>query len=165
MFKGYKCFDKGVINRYGTRFEIGKIYHCDNTIKFGNNGHGFHVCKRLEDTLRYFDAMNEEIDMAKVTCYGNYQEYEDDYNEYYDMYAFEYMIIDEIMSREAIITYGLKLSEIRVKRFISQIKLTTEEIMLFKEKFKYNDNVLKTISYYQEGNEEAYNTYTKVRKL
>ena len=82
MFYGYKCFDKELINRYGTIFEVGKLYHSDNEIKFGNDGNGFHVCKRLEDTLRYFDAMNGEVDIAKVKCYGNYQKYEDEYTKH-----------------------------------------------------------------------------------
>ncbi len=82
MFIGYKCFNKGLINRYGTKFCIEKTYHCDKQIKFGNNGHGFHVCKRLEDTLRYFDAMNKEVDICIVECYGKYDKQEDDYYDY-----------------------------------------------------------------------------------
>ena len=165
MFNGYKCFDKGLINRYGTKFEVGKLYHTDNEIKFGNDGNGFHVCKRLEDTLRYFDAMNGEVDIAKVKCYGNYQKYEDEYNDYYDMYAFEYMIIDKVLTREEIINYGIHLYEMQVKRFISGFRLTKEEIIMFKEQFKKNQNILNTIAYYQEGDKEVFNRqYTKKRK-
>ena len=165
MFNGYKCFDKGLINRYGIKYEVGKLYHCDGQITFGNNGNGFHVCKRLEDTLRYFDAMNKEIDIAKVKCYGKYEEYEDDYNGYYDMYAYEYMEIEKVLTREEIINYGLKLYEFRAKRFISLYKLTPEEINLFKEKYQNNIDILNTIAYYQEGDKEVYNHYIKSRKL
>ena len=48
MIKGYKCFNKGLINRYGKKFEVGKIYHQDGDIKFGINGNGFHMCSNLE---------------------------------------------------------------------------------------------------------------------
>ena len=165
MFKGYKCFDKGLINRYGTKFEVGKEYHCDKEIKFGNDGNGFHVCKRLEDTLRYFDAMEGEIDIAEVSCHGKYQEFEDDYNGYYDMFAYEYLKIDKVLTREEIIDYGLNLYDFRVKRFISLYKLTNEEIKLFKDKFNTNIDVLNTIAYYQEKDSEAFNHYTKKKKL
>ena len=165
MFNGYKCFNKGLVNRYDTKFEVGKLYHCDNEIKFGNDGNGFHVCKRLEDTLRFFDAMNKEVDIAKVQCYGNYDKGEDDYNEYYDMYAFEYMIIEKVLTREEIINYGINLYEMRLNRFLSLYKLSQEEITLFKEKFKNNINVLNTIAYYQEGDKDIYNRYVKSRRL
>ena len=164
MFKGYKCFKKGLINRYGTKFEIDKEYHANGIIKFGNYGNGFHVCKNLEDTLRYFNAMNEPVDIAEVICHGMYDQGEDDYNGYYDMYAFEYLFINKILTREEIIDYGLKLYDFRTKRFISGYRLTKEEILLFKEKFKNNQDILNTIAYYQEGNIEAFNSsYKKTR--
>ncbi len=155
MFYGYKCFNKGLINRYSNKFEVGKEYHCDGVIQFGNEGNGFHVCKRLEDTLRYFDAMNKEVDLTKVRCHGLFDTYEDNYNDYFDMYAYEYMEIIKILTREEIIEYGLQLNELAVKRFLSLYKLKEEEIELFKEKYN-NRSVLDTISYYQEGNKDTY---------
>lgn len=156
MFYGYKCFDKGLVNRYGQKFEVGKIYHCDGEIKFGNDGNGFHVCRRLEDTLRYFDAMNEEVEVCRVKCYGEYDEGEDRYNDYYDMFAFEYMVITKVLTREEIIKYGLSSYEMQVKRFIASFKLTPEEIVLFKERFIRSSDVQKTIAYYQEGDIHAF---------
>lgn len=164
MFTGYKCFNKGLVNRYGIKFEIGKIYHCDKEIKFGNDGHGFHVCKRLEDTLRYFDAMQAEVDICLVECYGKCDEQADDYYGYYDMYSFEYMIIKKILTREEIINYGLSLSGEQVERFISLFKLTKEEIDIFKYKFQKESLTLKFLSYYQEGNKNAFNDNTKNTK-
>ena len=156
MFYGYKCFQKGLFNRYGIQYEINKEYHCDGVIRFGNDGNGFHVCERLEDTLRYFDAMKKEVDIAKVCCHGNYDSYEDDYNEFYDMYAYEYMTILKILTKKEIIDYGLELNEIQVKRFLSLYKLSEDEILLFQKQFRNNVGVLSTISYYQEGNLDAY---------
>ncbi len=58
---GYKCFNSDLTNRYGSKFEVGKTYHAKGDIKFGNNGNGFHMCKNMEDTLRYFDAFNDNV--------------------------------------------------------------------------------------------------------
>lgn len=87
MIIGYKCFDVGLINRYGMKFDVGKDYHVSNEIKYQNNG--FHMCTNLEDTLRYFDAMNGEVEIAKVIGYGSIDEYDDEYNGFYEMYAVE----------------------------------------------------------------------------
>lgn len=157
MFNGYKCFNKGLTNRYGIKYEIGKEYHCDKEIKFGNNGHGFHVCKRLEDTLKFFDS---NIDIAYVKCYGKYDEIKDtqenDYNDNYDMYAFEYMIIEKILSREEIISYALNLNDERIKKFLMYFKLTPEEKNIFKNKYKDRQHILNFIAYYQDGDKEAF---------
>lgn len=166
MFTGYKCFKKGLVNRYGIKFEIGKIYHCDKEIKFGNDGHGFHMCKRMEDTFRYFDAFNNEIDICLVTGYGKYDTCDDDYYDYYDMYAFEYMTIDKVLSREEIIAYGLSLDTYRVRRFIQTFKLSPKEIIMFKKQFKNDYETLNYLAYYQDGNVNAFDEkYTKQRKL
>ena len=156
MLSGYKCFNKGLTNRYGKKFEVGTLYHCDKDIKFGNNGHGFHMCKNLEDTLRYFDAMNEEIDICKVICNGEIDHYNDEYNGYYDMYAAEYMFIEKILSREEIISYALNLTDYQIKRFISLFKLTDEEKKLFIDKFNVFPDVLDYIAYYQNNDKEVF---------
>ena len=68
-----------------------KIYTTDEDISYGKGG--FHFCLRLEDTLRYFDGFERNVVIIEVTGFGNYHEYWDDYYEYYDMYAYEYMEI------------------------------------------------------------------------
>ena len=147
---GYKCFNRGLINRYGKQFEVGRTYHMDGEIKFGNDGNGFHMCMNLEDTLRYFDAMNNDVDICRVKGSGKFCKGIDEYNGYYYMYAFENMYIEKQLIREEIIAYGLNLHEMRAKRFVSQFKLTQDEIAIFKEKFKKSYIVLDTIAYYQE---------------
>ncbi len=146
---GYKSFNKGLTNRYGMHFEVGKTYHIDNTIKFGNNGNGFHFCTNLEDTLRYYDAMNNNIDICLVNGYGRLVKIDDEYNGYYDMYASEYISILKVLSRQEIISYMLNSNEIRAKRFISLFHLTQEESNLFIKKFKNNPSIMDYISYYQ----------------
>ena len=150
MPSGYKCFKKGLIDNYGHQYEVGKIYHVNGDIKFGDRGNGFHICSNLEDTLRYFDAMNEEIDITKVIGYGNVIKRDDEYNGFYDMYSCEYMAITKVLKRDEIITYALNLNKENVKRFISLFRLTKEEILLFKAKFSKDEDVLDHISYYQE---------------
>lgn len=152
----YKCFNKGLINKYGYVYKLDTIYHVDKEIKFGNNGHGFHMCERLEDTLRYFNAMEIEPDICLVSGFGKYALYEDEYYGYYDMYAFEYMYIDKLLTRNEVITYALNLPDYRVVRFISLYLLKPEEIELFIQKFKNNSTVLAYIDYYQKKDENAF---------
>ena len=59
--KGYKAFNEDFTNRYNRVFKEDKSYHTDGEISFGLNGKGFHFCKRLEDTLRYFDTFENSI--------------------------------------------------------------------------------------------------------
>ena len=151
---GYKCFNEGLINRYGYKFEIGKIYHANNIIEFRKNG--FHMCKNLEDTWRYFDAFNDNIQIAMVIGSGNKSLNNDEYNGFYDMYAVENLLIIHVLSRNEIIAYALNLPEMRLKRFISLFKLTVDEIEIFKDHFYNNSFIIDAISYYQEKKHDVY---------
>lgn len=156
MIAGYKCFNKGLKNRYGDSFEIGITYHATGEIKFGNNGNGFHMCLNLEDTLRYFDGMNDEIEICEVYGFGEMKEHSDDYNEYYNLYATEYMFINRILTREEIINEMLKVDIHRAKRFIMGFRLTKDEIELFKSKFKNEKMIYDAIEYYQKNDKKVY---------
>ncbi len=156
---GYKCFNKDMTTRYGQKLEAGKIYKTENEVKFGNDGHGYHFCKNMEDTFRYFDS-NEGISICYVKGFGKIDEYEDDYYGYYDMYAAENIEIIKELNREEIISYGLNLPSYRAKRFVQTFKLNNDEIELFKEKFGNSREVMNAISYYQLGNLD---TYSKVK--
>ena len=153
---GYKCFNKDFTNRYGLKFETGKLYIAQPPIKFGLNGSGFHLCKNIEDTFRYYDAMNDEVLVCKVKGSGDITECCDEYYGYYEMYSVENLEILEILNREQIINIGLQLNELRVKRFISGYKLSKKEIEMFKEKFLNFKEVLLTLEYYQNNNKNAY---------
>ena len=155
---GFKCFNKNLTNRYGFQYKIGKTYNAKGKIKFGNDGNGFHFCKNLEDTLRYYDALKEQVDICLVVGFGNIVMYEDTYNEYYDMYASENMIILRKLSRDEIIKYAYNLRWPRINRFLSGFLLTAEEIKIFKSKFYNKQDIINTIEYYQEG---KLDTYTK----
>lgn len=153
---GYKCFNEDLTNRYGFKFEIGNSYKVDGIIKFGINGNGFHMCERLEDTLRYFDAMNLEVSICEVVGNGEIVSFYDEYNGYYDMYSVEEMTILRKIERDEIISMILDVNEFRVIRFLQLYKLNEEEIKLFQDKFRHNIEILDVIDYYQYGIKDVY---------
>lgn len=154
MVNGYKCFDAGLTSRYGDKYEEGKTYYSKTDVKF-NKG-GFHMCANLEDTLRYFDAINGEVEIAYVTGFGEINKYDDEYNEFFDMYSVENITINHILTRDEIIEYALKLPPYRAKRFVSLISLTKDEIELFKKKFYKDQMVINAINYYQTDEFKEY---------
>lgn len=159
---GFKAFNKGLTNRYGMEFKEGETYTVDGSLRFGNDGNGFHFCERLEDTLRYFPAMEEEIDIAKVTALGEIVEAEDNYYGYYDMFCTDKIRIDKKLSREEIIEMYLNMPDYRVIRFIQGFKLSPIEIEMFKLKYGEDENIMKAIAYYQLGDKDVYNRYKRI---
>ena len=165
VHRGYKAFNKNLTNRYGKQFEIGKTYSTQGKIKFGNNGNGFHFCTNIEDTLRYFDEM-EDIVIIEVTSNGEVDVYNDEYNGYYDMYSAQNITIDRIIERKELIEMFLTkiTSEPRVFRFIQHYKLTEEEIEMFKLKYASSIKIMNAILYYQEGQKDIYKEQYKVKR-
>lgn len=127
---GFKAFDKGLINRYGQKFMVGKTYSVSKLIKWGNKGHGFHFCTHLEDCLRYVNA-KEEIDIAYIRGFGHIEKHDDDYYGYYDMYVAEKMEILGVLSRNEILDIMLSRPKQAQIRFMRDFKLTEEERTLF----------------------------------
>ena len=156
--RGFKAFHYPMKNRYGKVFEENHIYTIPGELRFGNNGNGFHFCKRLEDTLRYFPGMEEEISIAKVSALGRFLERNDEYNGYYDMYCTNKIRIDKILNRSEIVNPYLSLDEERVIRFLQGFCLTKEELEFFKLRYEDHPRIMDAISYYQEKN---YDTYQK----
>lgn len=155
IIKGYKCFYKGLINLYDEKFETNKLYITSGNIKYGIDGNGFHMCKNIEDTLRFFDK-NKELEICKVIGFGNFDKHEDNYYDYYDMYSVEKLYISKILTREEIINIALNLPEIRLKRFIQGFLLNEEEINKLKNKFNNNNIILNYIAYYQNNNHSVF---------
>ncbi len=159
----YKVFDKGLVNRYGVKFKEHSTYILDTSergLKFGNNGYGFHYVERLEDGLRYFDGLNNEIDIALVYPLGDTVEGYDEFYEYFNMFVTDKLYIDHVLSREEILDYTLHISELSAARLIKGYRLTKDEQDIIKEHF-HNDYINKTIDYYQNNNIHAYD---KVKK-
>ena len=165
VHKGYKAFNKNLTNRYGKQFEIGKTYTTTGKVIFGNNGNGFHFCTNVEDTLRYFDGV-DEINITEVTSTGDVDIYNDEYNGYYDMYSAQNITIDRIIERKELVEMFLTTitSEPRVFRFIQHFKLTEEEIEMFKLKYASSIKIMNAIRYYQEGQKDVYEKQYKVKK-
>ena len=97
--RGYKAFNADLTNRYGVPFIEGGKYSVDGPAVFGNSGNGFHFCERLEDTLRYFDAMNDDVKIAEVIGSGKMVEANDEYYGYYDMFSATELEVIRILSR------------------------------------------------------------------
>ena len=156
--EGYKIFDKGLINRYGLKFEENKIYKCDtskNVLKYGNHGYGIHFVKRLEDGLRYFDGMNSDIDIVKVRALGNVLESFDEYYEYYGLCVTDKIYIEHVLTRKEIIEYAVKLPSFRLERFVQGYKLSDDEINFIINRVCDSD-VNNAILYYQKNEKDVY---------
>lgn len=125
---GFKAFNTNLINRYGEKMILHHIYSCNDPIIYGKSG--FHMCLNLEDTLKYFDK-EKGIEIARVYGFGDYVVHDDDYFGYYDSYAFENIILLDIMSREEIIKHILKRDELSQLRFIRDYVLNDDELKLF----------------------------------
>lgn len=164
--KGYKAFNKGLTNRYGRKFEIGKQYSVDGNISFGNNGNGFHFCKNIEDTLRYFDGVDGEVEIAEVIGTGEIVTNEDEYNGFYDMYAAKTITISKKIERKKLVNMFLTkiTSEPRVVRFVQLFRLTEKEIEMFKLKYAGSIMIMDAIAYYQEGQTDVYEKKHKVKE-
>ena len=155
MIMGYKAFDSKTNNRYGMHFEESKVYKVDGEVKFGTCGNGYHMCSRLEDTLRYVDT-NDDFVIAEVIGFGDMVLSEDEYNGYYDMYAVRNIYIKKILSRDEIIKMMLNVNENRAFRFVQFYPLSDEEKEMFKLGYAFSEKVLDGIRYYQEGDKDVY---------
>lgn len=164
MILGYKCFKKGLINRYGMKFEVGQKYTKSGEIKFGNNGNGYHFCKNLEDTLRYFDSFSEQLDICEVIGDGKINIYNDEYYGYYDMYVCSNLEIIKILNENEILEYILNAQEDRIIRFINTYKLNEEQIYLLKQKYIKNQEILNALIYQYED-KQIYEKCKKIKKF
>ena len=154
---GYKCFNTDLTNKYGIKFEVGKIYIASGPLKYGNNGNGYHLCRNLEDTLRYFDAMNDEVKICRVKGSEEILEESDDYYGYYELFVARKLEILNLLTRKEIIDLELNLNNgFRVERFISLFRLNDEEIKKFKDIYKKDFRVLEAIEYYQKNDLDIY---------
>lgn len=165
IIKGYKAFNGDMTNRYKVPFAEGETYSVEGPLSFGIRGNGYHFCKRLEDTLRYFSAFDQEIKIAEVTSIDEAIEYSDEYYGYYEMYVARTLTIDKILTREEIISMFLDAYDEQVVRFLNGYKLTNEEIEIFRLKYASKRKVQLALSYYQEGYEETYYKEYKLERI
>lgn len=126
---GYKAFNQDFTNRYGHKFQVGKIYRAKGLISWGKYGNGFHLCTNLEDCFRYFDPKTSLL--AQVRGFGRCIKNDDEYYGYYDMYVCEYLKVLRVIPREEIINMMLQVDGNRQQRFIDNYNLTEKEKDLF----------------------------------
>lgn len=161
--EGYKIFignKDNFVNNYGSQFKEGVVYETNQEICPKKTG--YHFAKRLEDTLRYGTACEEDVIICKVTALGKIIEYEDEYYGYYDLFVTNKIRIDKILTREEIIKYALELSDYRLERFIQTMKLSDEEAKLFMGRSTMID---KYILFYHYNDKNAFNSqYTNGEK-
>ena len=157
IIKGFKSFNHGLISEYNFTFKENTCYHLDGKIKYQKNG--FHFCERLEDTLRYYTAMKDDIDIARVVGFGKVikQEVEGYTVDDYEVLVASDIKILNVMSRKEIIDEMLSHQSNfdRMSRFISLYKLTEEEIQVLKSSLEY-EGLNKYIDYYQYGDKDAF---------
>ena len=142
---GYKALTNNLTNRYGFTYEIGKKYYLEGDLKWRSNG--FHFCTRVEDTLRYVDAYNDEVVIVLVEGEGKFVKFEDDYYGFYDMYASSELTIIREVKREEVFNIVINSNDVeRVRRLVTLMKLNKDEIDIIRKKYpELND----TIYYYQ----------------
>ena len=159
---GYKCFNSNFTNNSNELIKPNTTYVLQDKLKIKKNG--FHFCKRLEDTLRYFDGLKEDIIICKVKALGDIIWYEDNYYDYYDIGCTNKIYISNPLSREEIMSYADNLIDTRFIRFIQEYKLTKEEKEYFKNKYINNRLVINYLKYYQEDDLEVFEREYNNRK-
>ena len=158
--EGYKSFEKGLVAIDGTKFEVGNTYHCDDGLKVMKTG--FHFCKNIEDTFRYFKDV-DSIEVCEVIGFGDVITYDDEYNGYYDLYTCSDIYIKRIIPKEEILAITndkIKNSHGYIEtviRFIRDYKWTDDEIEKLKSILgEYDNEIEKVIAYYYEGDKKAF---------
>ncbi len=150
---GFKMFYQGLVNQFGQSFKLNQTYKTLKPLKWGHAG--FHMCLKPEDCFRYFDT-TKNTDLAIVKGSGTIITYDDEYNGYYDMYVCEKIKILKVLTRKEILNIGLTLTKDRLKRYITTLKLNNNELAIFKEKFKNDQEILTYLAYYQENDKDAF---------
>lgn len=156
---GYKVFDDYLFGLNEQQIEVGKIY-IEPNIECGNR---FHFCKNLEDTFIFArGAFNIGVSNPSIYQVCGDGVHNVSVSNYYDVdvYLSERLKIIKKLSREEIIQYYLSFHpdfySDRLLRFIELFALNEDEILLFKDRFKSQDIVLRKISYYQEDRRDPF---------
>lgn len=152
--KGYKVFignQSDFKNNVGLQCKVGQILETTKPIAPKQNG--YHFAKRLEDTLRFGNALHEDVIICEVTSLGDVVEYEDEYYGYFELYVTSKLRIDKILNRKEIIEYADSLNEFRLRRFVQTMRLTDSEAEYFKGRSFTLDNF---IDYYHYEDTSAF---------
>lgn len=168
MVNGFKAFNEDMTNRYGQKFEEGKIYQIPKgtELSTGNNGTGIHFSPNLEDCFHFVDAINFPCKVARVSALGRVLTFNDSFEYYgfYDLSATDKLRIDHIMTREEIMDHMLTTPGANLLTFIRDYKLEDEEARRILETFPNNHQIALAINYYHNGDKETYFKYYGVKR-
>ncbi len=157
VIKGFKAFNKGLISNYNIDFKENTWFHTIGEVVYRKNG--FHFCENMEDTLKYYPALHNDIDIARILGAGTIVKRSVEgysYDDFDICIASDIKILD-VMTREEIIEemnshqYNIE----RMKRFISLYKLTDEEIEFLRQGFEA-EILNRYVEYYQYGDKNAF---------
>ena len=150
--KGFKAYIN-MMDQFGNKYELDKEYSQSGDIKFGASG--YHFCAHIADVFRYYDGHDENINICEVEGSGKINKYDDEYNEYFDMYSCSNLKILKILSRQEIIDESLHENIYQVLRLIQGFKLTDEELTYITNECS-ESIVKKYASYYQKDKKDAF---------
>ena len=154
--KGYKVLDKGLINQYGFKYEIGKVYNLDGELDYKSNG--FCFCEHPETTL-LFAGDKSNFDLTEVEALGNIVSGDDYFeNRFYEitgLYATDRMRIKRLVPREELVSMVIESNNFeRMKTLNMYLRFTPEEIEAILK--KYGQAFKPYIEFYQYGDQEAF---------
>jgi len=130
---GYKAFKKGLVNKYGAPFELDTVYQkSSDTLKFGENGHGYHMTSKLADTFRFFNPTLDNV-YCQVMGFGKVVKADDYLYDSDDMYVVEKFKILKVLSRDDIFEYILNADVNEFRRILELYPLTKNELKVLRE--------------------------------
>lgn len=152
----YKGFKENLTNKYGTQFEVGKLYQKDKeSLNFGeNNGHGFHMATSLADTFRYFNPSLNNI-YCEVEGSRRIVMVEDANYQASPMLVSEEMVIKKVLTRKDILEKVLSSNESELIKYINLYPFNKEKLVILKHHlitFSNDDKLLDMVSVWQTGN-------------
>ena len=154
--KGYKVLDKGLINQYGFKYELNKVYELHGELDYKDNG--FCFCEYPETTLIFAGDKNN-FDLTEVEALGRIVSGDDNFeNEWYSitgLYATDKMKIKRLVPREELVSMVISSNNFKRMKFLNMyLKFTQKEIETILE--QYGDVIKPYIEFYQYGNQEAF---------
>lgn len=158
MVQGYKAYKKGLINQLGEKHEIGQVYSIPG---FSHSNEGLCFSRNIEDTLRYYNGLEEELDIALVEGIGEIHEFYDDYYETTSLAPAGLRPL-RVLSRTEIIDYALRLDEARMCKMIAGYRFNDGELILFEDK---GEKVNDYIDFYQRGDRGAFTKRFNVGRI
>jgi len=103
--------------------------------------------------LRYYNGLENEIEIALVEGSGEYRAFYDAYYDTETIATTEIKIL-KVLEREEIIKYAKTLNELRLCKFIRGYKLNEEEKIYFSE--NYSQLIKDYINYYQYDKKDIF---------